>query len=141
MNGFLGTNDKSNQPRKTRKFMKKHLLGIIAALMLTFSFNAQAGDDKEKEVKIKTSAICEMCKERIERNLAFEKGVKESSLDLNDKVVTVKYNPKKTDVSKIKANIAKTGYDADDVTADEKGYSKLPGCCKKSSTMSHSNQQ
>ena len=39
-------------------------------------------DDKEKEVKIKTSAICGMCKARIERNLAFEKGVKESTLDV-----------------------------------------------------------
>lgn len=121
--------------------MKKHLFGFIAVLLLTLGFNAQASDDKEKEVKIKTSAICEMCKERIERNLAFEKGVKESSLNLTDKVITVKYNPKKTDVSKIKANIAKTGYDADEVTADEKGYAKLPGCCKKSSSMSHGDHQ
>ena len=111
--------------------MKKHLFGMLTLLLLAFGITTQAADDKEKEVKIKTSAICEMCKERIERNLAFEKGVKESNLDLTNKVVTVKYNPKKTDLSKIKANISKTGYDADEVTADEKGYAKLPSCCKK----------
>ncbi len=90
-----------------------------------------AADDKDKEVKIKTSAICEMCKARIERNLAFEKGVKEANLDVSTKVVTIKYNPAKTDVAKLKANITKTGYDADEVTADPKGYDKLPSCCKK----------
>ena len=111
--------------------MKKHLIGLLTILFLAVGVTAQAADDKEKEVKIKTSAICEMCKERIERNLAFEKGIKESNLDLKDKVVTVKYNPKKTDVNKIKANISKSGYDADEVTADEKGYAKLPSCCKK----------
>ncbi|GAB3335477.1 hypothetical protein GCM10027299_44500 [Larkinella ripae] len=111
--------------------MKKHVFGILTLLFLAVGFGARATDDNEKEVKIKTSAVCSMCKERIQRNLAFEKGVKESNLDLNDKVVTVRYNPKKTDIDKIKANISKTGYDADEVTADEKGYAKLPSCCKK----------
>ncbi len=94
-------------------------------------------EDGTKEVKIKTSAICEMCKERIERNLAFEKGVKEADLDVKTKVVTIRYNPKKTDVTKLKANIAKTGYDAEDVTADPAGYAKLPSCCKKEGSMMH----
>lgn len=94
-------------------------------------------DDKDKEVKIKTSAICGMCKARIERNLAFEKGVKESTLDVKSKIVTIKYNPAKTDVAKLKANISKTGYDAEDVMADEAGYAKLPSCCKKGGAMDH----
>ncbi|WP_375446659.1 heavy-metal-associated domain-containing protein [uncultured Fibrella sp.] len=96
-----------------------------------------ATDDKDKEVKIKTSAICEMCKARIERNLAFEKGVKEATLDVDTKVVTIKYNPAKTDVTKLKANITKTGYDADEVAADPKGYDKLPSCCKKGGMAHH----
>ena len=98
---------------------------------------ASPRDDKEKEVKIKTSAICGMCKARIERNLAFEKGVKESTLDVKSKIVTIKYNPAKTDVAKLKANISKTGYDAEEVMADEAGYAKLPGCCKKGGPMDH----
>ena len=96
-----------------------------------------AADDKDKEIKIKTSAVCGMCKARIERNLAFEKGVKEASLDVDSKVVTIKYNPAKTDVTKLKANITKTGYDADEVTADPKGYAKLPSCCKKGVATHH----
>jgi copper chaperone CopZ len=87
--------------------------------------------DGDKEIKIKTSAICEMCKARIERNLGLSKGVKESNLDLSNKVVTVKYNPNKTTPEAIKATIINTGYDADEVTANQKAHDKLPSCCRK----------
>ena len=114
------------------------LTALTSLLLLGNSFaSVSPGDDKEKEVKIKTSAICGMCKARIERNLAFEKGVKEADLDVKTKVVTIKYNPAKTDVSKLKANISKTGYDAEEVPADEVGYNKLPNCCKKGGGMDH----
>lgn len=115
--------------------MKKGLFAIVATLLLITSALTMAGDDKE--VKIKTSAVCGMCKERIERNLSFEKGVKEATLDVKSKIVTIKYNSKKTDVTKLKANITKTGYDADELVADEAGYAKLPTCCKKDSPMHH----
>lgn len=109
------------------------LLTGLTTLLLAGSVLAATSlrDDREKEVKIKTSAICSMCKSRIERNLTFEKGVKEADLDVKTKIVTIKYNPAKTDVAKLKATISKTGYDADEVTADEVGYNKLPSCCKK----------
>ena len=105
-------------------------LSSLMALTLTGT-TVLIADDKDKEVKIKTSAVCGMCKSRIERNLAFEKGVKEATLDVDTKIVTIKYNAAKTDVAKLKANIIKTGYDADEAVADPKGYEKLPGCCKK----------
>ena len=108
--------------------MKNKLISFLA-LFLFVLFTAQAEGDKE--VKIKTSAICEMCKARIERNLGLSKGIKESNLDLNDKVVTVKYNPSKTTPDAIKATIINTGYDADDLPAVPKAYNKLPNCCKK----------
>lgn len=115
------------------------LLTALTSLMMLGTGVAWASprDDKEKAVKIKTSAICGMCKARIERNLAFEKGVKEATLDVTSKVVTIKYNPAKTDLTKLKANISKTGYDAEEVPADPAGYAKLPSCCKKGSSMDH----
>ena len=92
---------------------------------------------KTQTVKIKTSAICEMCKERIEKKLAFTKGVSDVNLDVEskDKVVTVIFNPKKTNVVKLKKAIAEVGYDADEVVAETAGYDKLPGCCKKGGKM------
>lgn len=115
--------------------LRNLFLTALTALVVLGSAFADGG--KDKEVKIKTSAICEMCKARIERNLSFEKGVKEADLDVKSKVVTIKYNPGKTDVTKLKSVISKTGYDADEVVADEAGYNKLPSCCKKTSTMNH----
>ena len=70
-----------------------------------------------ENVKIKTSAICEMCKATIEKKLAFTKGVIESNLNLEDKVVMVVYNPRKTNVQSIKESISEAGYDADEVMA------------------------
>ena len=92
---------------------------------------------KTQTVKIKTSAICEMCKERIEKKLAFTKGVSDVNLDVEskDKVVTIIFNPKKTNVVKLKKAIAEVGYDADEVVAETAGYDKLPGCCKKGGKM------
>jgi copper chaperone CopZ len=91
-----------------------------------------AQSNKNTEIKIKTSAVCGMCKEKIEGALAYEKGVKKSELNMEDMVLTVTYNPSKTDPDKIRQVISKAGYDADDVLADPTAYTSLPGCCKKS---------
>ncbi|MFC0182354.1 Copper chaperone CopZ [Pseudarcicella hirudinis] len=108
--------------------MKKNILTLVFLLASILTY---ATGPKPQTVKIKTSAICEMCKARIEKNLAFTKGVSDADLNLDDKVITVTFNPKKTSVDKIKQAISEVGYDADELTANEKGYNKLPSCCKK----------
>lgn len=75
-----------------------------------------------------------MCKDRIEQGLAFEKGIKNSELDLETKIATVTYNPAKTSPVEIRKIISKLGYDADTIPADPKAYEKLPPCCKKDAT-------
>jgi mercuric ion binding protein len=103
-------------------------LNIFAALLVTMNVAFADGD---KEIRIKTSAVCEMCKARLERNLGLSKGVKESNLNLADKVITVKYNPDKTTPEAIKATINNTGYEADLQPANQKAHDKLPSCCRK----------
>jgi copper chaperone CopZ len=106
--------------------------GMLVMLMILSSAVVKAQtSSKYAEVKIKTSAQCGMCKDRIESALAYEKGVKKSVLNLEDKVVTVTYEPKKTSPDKIRQLLSKTGYDADDVQADKTAYEALPACCKK----------
>mgnify|MGYP001226873986 CR=1 FL=1 len=82
-------------------------------------------------VKIQTSAICETCKKTLENDLSFEKGVKKSVLDLDTKILTVVYNPEKTNPEKIRVAVTKSGYDADSLPANPKAYKRLPDCCKK----------
>lgn len=110
--------------------MKKSLLLLAFLFVSTFIF---AEKPKPQTVKIKTSAICGMCKDRIERQMAFTKGVTLSDLNLDDKVLTVTFLPKKMDITKIKKAITEVGYDADEVVAETAGYEKLPSCCKKGS--------
>ena len=105
----------------------KIILLLIGIFLSKFSF-AQMDT-----VRIKTSAICDQCKDRIEHDLSFEKGVKKAVLDLKTKEVMVVYNSKKTDVQKIREAITKSGYDADSLVADPKSYRRLPDCCQKPS--------
>ena len=116
-----------------KKIKSKLIAGIIVLAVIIGQnvFAQQKKADKYSEIKIKTSAQCDMCKETIEKAMAFEKGVKTSDLNVESKVVTVKYDATKTTPEKIRLAISKVGYDADDVKADEKAYSKLSPCCKK----------
>jgi len=82
------------------------------------------------KIEIQTSAICEMCQFTLEKDLAFAKGVKEATLNLDNKVMTVFYNPKKTDPEIIRKRITMVGYHADTLTRNPFAYDKLPMCCK-----------
>jgi periplasmic mercuric ion binding protein len=104
---------------------------ISLVVLIVFSSAAFAQQKKTDTVQIKTSAVCGMCKDRIESTLAFEKGVKSSTLDVETKVVTIIYNPAKTSPEKLRITLSKLGYDADTIPAVQAAYDKLPPCCKK----------
>ncbi len=115
------------------KNKKLLILGFVIKFALTLSVFTFAQNAKKNsgEVQIKTSAVCQMCKDRIENGLAFEKGVKKADLNLENKVLTVTYKPNKTSPEKIRMAVSKLGYDADEVPANVKAYQNLPACCKK----------
>ncbi len=102
---------------------------LLATLGLSNLLNAQ--EKKLEKIQIKSSPQCSMCKESIEKALAFEKGVKTSRVDVTTKIITVEYQADKTNPDKIRKAISKTGYDADTLKADAKAYKRLPACCKK----------
>lgn len=92
---------------------------------------------KNVEIKIKTSAECEMCKKTIETTVYKLKGVKKVTVDLATKDATVIYSPKKTSPEEIKKAIVAVGYDADEMKANVKAYKALPDCCKKGELHEH----
>jgi copper chaperone CopZ len=110
--------------------MKTLKISIIAAIMILFATTVNA-QGKTSEIKIKTSAVCGMCKKTIEKALSHEAGVQKSSLNVDSKVLTVSYDSKTTSPDKIRTAIANAGYDADGVKADPKAYKGLDECCKK----------
>ena len=89
------------------------LLGTILYFGTTvFDLQAQNKDKKKKteEVVFLTNMHCENCKKRIEKNISWEKGVKDLRIDLDDKKVTILYNPAKTNQKNLQAAIEKLGY-------------------------------
>lgn len=89
---------------------------------------AKGGTDK---IEIKTDAKCGMCKQRIETAVSQLQGVKSAVLNLDTKVLTVKYKASKVSADDIRTAVTKTGYDADSMTADPDARKSLPGCCTK----------
>ena len=63
-----------------------------------------------KTVTFNVSMHCKNCVKKINDNVAFEKGVKDLSVSLDQKTVTVTYDPARTDVAKLKAALEKLGY-------------------------------
>ncbi len=110
--------------------MKKVLAIALISIGFNFASNAEI-NSKSDEIKFKTSAKCSMCKKRIERDLGLTKGVEKAFLNLDDKTVTVVYDAKKTNPSKLKTKISKIGYDADEIVANQKSHDALPECCQK----------
>jgi periplasmic mercuric ion binding protein len=115
--------------------MKKMKLysGVLfwSFFMLAFTDSTFSQDKKAETIKIKTSAVCGQCKERIESGMAFQKGVKDVNLDVETKIATITFNTLKTNPDLLRKAISKLGYDADSVVADSAAYVKLPACCKK----------
>jgi copper chaperone CopZ len=112
--------------------MKKFLSLMVVLLAI---LTATAAFAKSESATIKTSIQCSMCEKRILKNLPYEKGVKDVKVDVDNKTVWVEFDPTKTDLGKLKAAIAKLGYNADEVARDAKAYEKLPACCKEDSGM------
>ncbi len=102
---------------------------IIIALFSILTINAWA---QTETADIFTSAQCigDCCKERIEEEMQFTKGVTSVNLDIESQVLTVTFKTKKNSVEKIREAISGIGYDADDVEADKKAHDKLPECCQ-----------
>jgi periplasmic mercuric ion binding protein len=116
--------------------MKKLISILVMSLVAIVIANSAVAQEKKKnyeEVQIQTSAVCGMCEERIETNIAYEKGVKKVELNDATKIVTIGFDPRKTNADSLRTAISKLGYDADDVAADPVAHDKLPACCQKGS--------
>ena len=101
-------------------------------LALSWSSNSNAQVIAKSEVlKIKTSAQCDECKDRIEKAMKDLKGIEKAVLNVGTKYLTVNFNPELIKADDIRKAVTKIGYDADNIPASKKAYLKLPKCCQK----------
>jgi len=104
-------------------------ISLFAVILISiFSFNTSFAQTEKKET-IKVWGNCEMCKTTIEKS-AKKAGAKTASWNEESKELQVSYAVNKTSSAKIQEAIAKSGYDTQDFTADNKAYDNLHGCCK-----------
>lgn len=108
--------------------MKQILIFAIVAL-IGFSINsvaASAADSSAQseqllkkaakpkgEVKSVVFSVhlhCASCVKKVQENIAFEKGVKDLKVSLEDQTVAIKYDPTKTSEQTLKAAIESLGY-------------------------------
>ena len=105
---------------------------VLGLLMVLFVFQGMAQTDKKKvnEVKIKTSAVCGECKDRIEEKLNYTKGIVFAELDLESNIVTVKYKTKFITIKRVKKILSELGYHANELERNKLAFSELPACCR-----------
>ncbi|MCH5600075.1 heavy-metal-associated domain-containing protein [Niabella ginsengisoli] len=109
------------------KHMKTIQLFLFASLFTLVSNTSFA--QTQKTEKFKVSGNCGMCKKTIEK-AAKDAGASYASWNKDLKELTVKYQSKSTDVSKIQQKVADAGYDNAGAKASDKAYENLPGCCQ-----------
>lgn len=103
---------------------------LTLALMFCFAFLAKAQTDEAGEIVLSSSIVCEMCKNTIEKDLAFAPGIKTSRVDIEKNEIYVKYNPKKISELDIKKRINELGYVADAMKPTAEQYARLHMCCR-----------
>ena len=109
------------------KALKLTLIALVGFTGVSF-----AQQKAVKKVVIQTPTVqCDMCKQKIEKYLSREPGVSAVKVDYKKKTTSVTYLTDRNNIEQLKTAIANAGYDADDVTAEEEAYNKLPKCCKK----------
>ena len=87
---------------------------ILCVLVVNLTY---AQESKElKEVKFKARIGCNGCKTKIEKNMAFAKGVKSVEASVETKIVTIKYRTNKTTIEELEKELKKCGYGAELVT-------------------------
>lgn len=112
--------------------MKRILFIIMAAMMAMPLAASEASSDvqssqtdkkpakKKKEIKEVTFIVaidCENCVKKVQENVAFEKGVKDLKVSLEDQTVFLKYDASKTSENVLKEAIEELGYHVDGVLA------------------------
>jgi periplasmic mercuric ion binding protein len=114
--------------------MKTIILFVTAAFLAAISINSSAQAGTKTSGKQKTEAFrvwgnCDMCRDRIETGLKLQ-GLSKASWDKETLLVTVTYDPAKTNVDAMQKKMAAIGHDTEKYKATDEAYANLPSCCQ-----------
>jgi periplasmic mercuric ion binding protein len=110
------------------------LLTVLLTAGLSASAYTQTNDQSNKKMtspkteSFKVWGKCDMCKTRIEKTAKAE-GATSASWDLKTMLLTVTFDPSKTNKDGLSKKLAAVGHDTENYKAPDDVYAKLPGCC------------
>jgi mercuric ion binding protein len=115
--------------------MKTVKIIIVALLATVLGFNSYAQTQNSskttgtKTETLQVSGNCDLCKARIEKAAKLD-GVSKAEWSTKSKILSVTFDPAKTNLDMIGKKVAAAGHDNAKAKADDKSYNALPGCCK-----------
>ena len=86
--------------------MKKLMMALVLCLM---SISVDFAKGEKQVVVFDVDLHCQGCVTKIEKNIAFEKGVKDLQCDLKEHTVKVVFLSDKTDIKTLQTAFAKLG--------------------------------
>lgn len=116
----------------------KILFTLVVFVMMGLTVNAQA--KKDTTVIFKVGIHCPSCKAKLDKNMPFEKGIKNYKLNMKDSTVLISFRMDKNTVPAIKAAIERHDVkvlgicDKDGKMVNAKGHK----CCKDGAKAGHS---
>ena len=113
--------------------MKTVKLFLAIVLLASFGVTSLAQTTTKSTTQQKTETFkvwgkCDMCKTRIEKTVKAE-GVTNADWDTKTQMLTVTFDPAKTNINALGKKLASVGHDTEKYKAPDDVYAKLPGCC------------
>lgn len=103
--------------------------GSSSKMNMNMNMNSNMTMHPPKTETLKVWGKCDMCKARIEK-IAMSSSVTTADWNVKTKILTVVYDPWKSNLISISDKLAKAGHDTGLRSAKDKAYNKLPDCCK-----------
>ena len=88
----------------------KRIIAILLAATAIVLFTSAAKPAQKREAVYQTNLHCAKCAEKIQNNVAFEKGVVDLEISVPDKTVRIVYKAGKTDAETLAKAIKDLGY-------------------------------
>ena len=102
----------------------KNTINLFIALIAIFALSCGSSKSKVETAQIDVNGNCGSCKSRIEK-AAYDAGAKTANWDMSTDILTVSYNPQKTNMKAIEKSVAGAGHDTQDFKAsDEVSFSQ-----------------
>lgn len=106
---------------KTLQNLNKILAVLLLGTLLVFA--------AKRTVTFEVNGACGMCETRIEQTAKGIDGVKKADWSLDDHMLMLKFDDKKTSEIEVRKALAAVGHDNGDFRAPDDVYENLPACC------------